>query len=77
MTDDVVDVQINGHVVAELHQIGETERRHRDAAFMQGIQAISQQRQFRISGGNEHHIAGALPEIDGFLAVTDGARLCR
>ncbi len=70
--DDRLDVEIDRHVVAELHQVGETERRETGA---QAGARVSQHGELGIGGRQHDDVAGRLAEIDRLGPVGDGAGL--
>jgi len=76
MRDDFLNIQIDRHVVAKLHHVGEAERRDVVTIGGQIASGVGKQRQFGIRRRQKHHVARGLPEIDGFLSVGNGARLC-
>ena len=61
--DDVFDVQINGHVVRQVHQVGQAHA-WKSIRRPPGT-GLGQQGQFRIGGGNNDDITRCLTEIHG------------
>ena len=69
--DDIVDIEIDREVVAELHQIGEAQ--HRDVAIEPGSR-LGEAGELGVGGGEDHDVAGSLAEIDRLRAIGDRPR---
>ena len=70
----MVGVAVDREVVAELHQVGEAERRR---AIAESGLRLGEAGELGIGGREQHDIPRRLAEVDGVGAVLDGAGLRR
>jgi len=75
VADHGVDVEINAHVVAEVHDVGEAQGGRLRIGLKPPRLGVGQGRQFRVGGGQHDDVARRLAQVEGFRSVVDEAGL--
>ena len=72
LRDDLLAIEVDRGVVRELHEVGET---HGGKRLAERPARRGQRGKLGVGGRQDDDVARGLPEVDGFTAVGDDARL--